>query len=127
MLLRLCNAGLPNETKSCGRYCSGGLSIRSLLSTGSNVVDMFSLSSDGCDVKGSLLCIGVFGVMGMSSDMSEAVVVVLAGVLIADKDVRLGVTGKKRKCTKGESTTLKIVLHHKSSGLGVKCVRVLFH
>jgi len=52
MLLRLCNAGLPNETKSCGRYCSGGLSRRSLLSTGSNV-DMFSLSSD--DEKGSLL------------------------------------------------------------------------
>lgn len=102
MLLRLCNAGLPNETKSCGRYCSGGLSIRSLLSTGSNVVDMFSLSSDGYDdVKGSLLCTGVFGVMGMSSDMSEAVVVVLAGVLIADKDVRLGVTGKNGGAREG--------------------------
>lgn len=56
MLLRLCNAGLPNETKSCGRYCSGALSMRSLLSTGSNVVEMFSLSSDGYDdEKGSLL------------------------------------------------------------------------
>jgi hypothetical protein len=69
--------------------------MRSLLSTGSNIVDMFSLSSDEYDdKKGSLLCAGVLGVMGMSSDMSEAVVVVLAGVLIVETDVRLGVTGK---------------------------------
>jgi len=95
MLLRLCKAGLPNETKSCGRYCSRGLSIRSLFSTGSNVVEMFSLSSDECEAeKGSLLYGGVVGVNGISSDKSEAVVVVLAGVLIADADVRLGVTGK---------------------------------
>lgn len=38
----------------------------------------------------------------MSSDMSEAVVVVLAGVLIAERDVRFGVTGKNGAAREGK-------------------------
>src|SRR6188768_2935511 len=95
MLLRLWRAGRPKVTKSWGRYCSGGVSIRSLLRIGSKVDEIFSLSSDEyVPEKGSLLNDGVVGVMGMSSEMSEAVVVALAGVVMADDDERLGVTGR---------------------------------
>jgi len=70
--------------------------MRSLLRTGSNVDEIFSLSSDECDVeKGSLLKAGVVGVRGMSSEMSEAEVVELAGVLMADIEERFGVTGRE--------------------------------
>jgi len=40
--------------------------------------------------------------MGISSDISEAVVVVLAGVLIAETVVRLGVTGKNGGAWEGK-------------------------
>ena len=69
--------------------------MRSLLRTGSKVDEIFSLSSDECELeKGSLLNAGVTGVRGMSSEMSEAVVVELAGVLMTDIEERFGVTGK---------------------------------
>lgn len=70
--------------------------MRSLFRTGSKVDEIFSLSSDECNVeKGSLLNAGVTGVRGISSEMSEAEVVELAGVLMAESDERLGVTGSE--------------------------------
>lgn len=93
-MLRLWRAGRPNVTKSCGRNCSGGLSIRSLFRTGSNVEDTFSLSSEEWEAEnGSLLNAGVTGVSGISSERSEADVVELVGVFRAEAGERLGVTG----------------------------------
>jgi len=68
--------------------------MRSLFKTGSKVDDMFSLSSEECDEKRSLLNAGVIGVRGISSEMSEADVVELAGVLTAEIEERFGVTGR---------------------------------
>jgi len=93
-MLRLWSAGRPNVTKSCGRNCSGGLSMRSLFRMGSNVDDTFSLSSEECEAKnGSLLNAGVTGVRGISSEISDADVVELVGVLKVEANERLGVTG----------------------------------
>lgn len=68
--------------------------------TGSNADGIFSLSSDEHDENGSLGHMGgeegVVGVMGMSSDISEIDVVVLIGVLNADVELRVGVTGNGR-------------------------------
>jgi len=70
--------------------------MRSLFRTGSKVDEIFSLSSEEYDAeKGSLLNAGVTGVSGMSSEMSEADVVELAGVLMAETEERLGVTGRE--------------------------------
>jgi len=93
-IFRLWRAGRPKETKSCGRYWSGVFSRRSLFTTGSKEDGMFSLSSDECVTEyASLLNNGVDGVKGMSSEISDTDVVELAGVLKADRDERLGVTG----------------------------------
>jgi len=67
--------------------------------SGSNVEDTFSLSSEGYPDENGSLQGGVIGVMGISSDKSEAVVEVLAGVLSAETEERFGVTGKSRTGT----------------------------
>lgn len=92
-ILRLCRAGRPKVTNSCGKNCSGGDSMRLLLRTGSNVDGTFSLSSDECAENVSLAKYGVVGVGGVSSEMSDGDVVQLIGVLVVDKEDRFGVTG----------------------------------
>lgn len=65
------------------------------MSTGSNVEDMFSLSSDEYELeKASLGKEGVVGVRGMSSDASDKVVEQLIGVPMQDVEDRLGVMGR---------------------------------
>lgn len=69
--------------------------MRILLTTGSNVEGIFSLSPDE-KVMGRMSAggeEGVVGVIGMSSETSDIDVVELMGVLNADVEVRLGVTG----------------------------------
>ena len=93
-MLRAWRAGRPKETKSCGRYWSGVFSRRILFTTGSKDDGTFSLSSDEYVTEYvSLLNNGVDGVKGISSEISDTEVVELAGVLKADRDERLGVTG----------------------------------
>ena len=92
-ILRVWRAGRPKETKSCGRYWSGVFSRRSLFTTGSKDDGTFSLSSDECATEYVSLLNGVDGVKGISSEISDMEVVELAGVLKADRDERLGVTG----------------------------------
>jgi len=92
-ILRVWRAGRPKETKSCGRYWSGVFSSRSLFTTGSKDDGTFSLSSDECTTEYVSLLNGVDGVKGISSEISDMEVVELAGVLKADRDERLGVTG----------------------------------
>jgi len=70
--------------------------MRCLFSTGSKCEGRFSLSSEGHEPEnGSLQNVGVVGVSGMSSDMSDSDVVELMGVVAADTDVRFGVTGNE--------------------------------
>ena len=95
-MLRVWRAGRPKETKSCGRYWSGVFSRRSLFTTGSKDDGTFSLSSDECATEYVSLLNGVDGVKGISSEISDMEVVELAGVLNADKDERLGVTGNEQ-------------------------------
>ena len=65
-----------------------------MFTTGSKDDGMFSLSSDECVTEYvSLLKSGVDGVKGISSDISDTDVVELAGVLKAERDERVGVTG----------------------------------
>jgi len=93
-ILRLCKAGLPKVTNSCGKNCSGGDSTRLLFSTGSNVDDRtFSLFSDEYAEIDSLANDGVVGVSGTSSETSDGEVVQLIGVPMDDVVDRLGVTG----------------------------------
>jgi len=92
-ILRVWRAGRPKETKSCGRYWSGVFSRRSLFTAGSKDDGTFSLSSDECATEYVSLLNGVDGVKGISSEISDMEVVELAGVLKADRDERLGVTG----------------------------------
>jgi len=102
--LRLCRAARPNVTKSWGRNCSGGDSIRCLLTAGSKVVDeKFSLSLSimnelGKSSLGGSDGSGLVGVMGMSSEKSEAQDDMLAGVVIPLDDFeRTGVMGNIAK------------------------------
>jgi hypothetical protein len=95
-ILRAWRAGRPKETKSCGRYWSGVFSRRSLFTTGSKDDGKFSLSSDECATEYESLLIGVDGVRGISSEISDMEVVELAGVLKADREDRLGVTGNEQ-------------------------------
>jgi len=46
-MFKLWRADRPKVTKSCGRNCSGTVSMRCLLTTGSKCDGWFSLSSDG--------------------------------------------------------------------------------
>jgi hypothetical protein len=65
------------------------------LNTGSNVEDMFSLSSDEYEPENaSLGKDGVVGVRGMSSDASDKDVEQLIGVPMQDVEDRLGVMGR---------------------------------
>jgi len=97
-ILRLCKAGLPKVTNSCGKNCSGGDSTRLLFNTGSNVDDRtFSLLSDEYAEIDSLAKDGVVGVSGTSSETSDREVVQLIGVPMDDVVDRLGVTGRDER------------------------------
>jgi len=98
--LRLCKAARPNVTKSWGRNCSGGDSTRCLLRAGSKVEDeKFSLSLSimnelGKSSLGGNDGRGLVGVMGISSEKSEAQVDMLVGVVMPLDDFeRTGVMG----------------------------------
>lgn len=95
-MFRLWRADRPKVTKSCGRNCSGTVSMRCLLTTGSKCDGWFSLSSDGYEPEnGSLENVGVTGVSGMSSETSDSDVVELGGVTTVHRLLRFGVTGNE--------------------------------